>query len=107
MTPEVLKGKQRRNNVNLWRFFLQQSSRQSMEEEEGKRVKQKQTRLLCCMFPQPPDNSTAINNQSLIFLACLVASVFLFHLILCLSFFFLSCVSTSALNMMRRHEQYT
>lgn len=57
-------------------------------EEEGKKVKQKQTRLPCCRIPQPADNSTAINNQSLIFLACLVASVFLFYRILCLSLFF-------------------
>lgn len=75
-------------------------------EEEGKKVKQKQTRLLCCRIPQPPDNSTAINNQSLIFLACLVASVFLFYRILCLSlFFFLSCVSTSPLNLMGGREK--
>lgn len=73
-------------------------------ESGGKKHKQKENRLCSSIFPQPPDNSTAIDNQSLISLISLTFSLSLSRSVLS----FLSSPSVppaKVLKLLRRHAQ--
>ena len=90
-------------------LILYQSPSQSMNEgAEGEKKNTNKRKIGCAppSFLQPPDNSTAIDNQSLISLISPTVSVSLFLFCFILSFLSSPCMSPAKiLNLLRGHAR--